>query len=44
MKLEIIKMFVDKNTGEKYKVGAVKDFESARASELLADPRKIVKK
>lgn len=42
MKLTILREFRDKNTGELYKKGAVKEFEEARAEELLADPRKLV--
>lgn len=42
MKVRIEKKFTDKNTGEKYNVGDVKDFETARAEELLADKRELV--
>lgn len=44
MKLKIEKTFTDKHTGEKYKVGDVKDFEKKRAEELLADSRNLVSK
>lgn len=44
MKLAILRQFQDKHTAEIYKVGDVKEFEDARAEELLADPRKLVKK
>ena len=44
MKLKIKMAFTDKNTGEKYHVGDVKDFEEKRANELLADSRNIAEK
>lgn len=44
MKLAILRQFQDKHTAEIYKVGDVKEFEDARAEELLADPRELVKK
>lgn len=44
MKLTILRQFQDKNTAEIYKVGDVKEFEDARAEELLADPRGLVDK
>lgn len=44
MKLKILKQFRDKNTAERHNVGEVKEFEDARAEELLADPRKLVEK
>ena len=44
MKLKILKQFRDKNTADIYNVGEVKEFEDARAEELLADPRKLVEK
>lgn len=44
MKLVILKEFKDKNTAEVYQAGDVKEFEDARAEELLADPRELVKK
>lgn len=44
MKLAILRQFQDKHTAEVYKTGDVKEFEDARAEELLADPRKLVKK
>lgn len=42
MKLKIEKVFTDKFTSETYAVGDVKDFEDARAKELLNDSRKLV--
>lgn len=42
MKLKIEKEFTDKFTGETYKVDDVKEFEEARAKELLADSRNLV--
>lgn len=42
MKLKIEKVFTDKFTSETYAVGDVKDFEDARAKELLKDSRKLV--
>lgn len=42
MKLKIEKEFTDKFTGETYKVDDVKEFEEARAKELLDDPRNLV--
>ena len=42
MKLKIEKVFTDKFTSETYSVGDVKDFEDARAKELLEDSRKLV--
>ena len=44
MKLTILRQFQDKNTAEVYQAGDVKEFEDARAEELLADPRKLVEK
>ena len=44
MKLTVKKEFIDKNTAEAHSVGAVIEFEDARAEELLADPRKLVEK
>lgn len=44
MKLTILRQFQDKNTAEVYKGGDVKEFEDARAEELLADPRGLVDK
>jgi hypothetical protein len=44
MKLTILRQFQDKNTAEVYKAGDVKEFEDARAEELLADPRGLVDK
>lgn len=44
MKLTILKQFRDKNTADRYNVGEIKEFEDARAEELLADPRKLVEK
>lgn len=43
MKLVILKNFKDKNTAERYEAGTTKEFEDARAEELLADPRELVK-
>lgn len=42
MKLRIEIPFTDKHTGEKYKVGDVKEFALNRANELLADKRNLV--
>lgn len=42
MKLKIEKEFTDKFTGETYKVDDVKEFEEARAKELLSDSRNLV--
>lgn len=42
MKLKIEKMFFDKYTDEKYEIGEIKEFEEARAKELLADKRGLV--
>lgn len=42
MKLRIEQPFVDKFTGEDYKVGSEVEFEKDRAAELLADTRKLV--
>lgn len=42
MKLKIEKKFVDKNTGELYRVGDVVEFSKARGDELLADTRNLV--
>lgn len=44
MKLTILRQFQDKTTAEVYKSGDVKEFEDARAEELLADPRGLVDK
>ncbi len=44
MKLTILRQFQDKHTAEVYKAGDVKEFEDARAEELLADPRELVDK
>lgn len=44
MKLRIEKKFTDKNTGEQYNVGDVKEFDAARAKELLSDNRGLVSK
>lgn len=41
-KLNIEMAFTDKITDEKYKVGDVKEFDEARAKELLADKRHLV--
>lgn len=44
MKLKISKKFIDKITGETYLPGDIKEFEDARAEELLADQRNLVSK
>ena len=43
MKLEILKQFRDRETKELYKVGAVIEFDEARAEELIAHPAGLVK-
>lgn len=43
MKLEILKVFSDKVTGEIYQVGQVVDFKADRAKELLAHEWNLVK-
>ena len=43
MKLEIKKQFRDRETKELYKVGAVIEFDEARAEELRAHPAGLVK-
>lgn len=42
MKLKIEKVFKDKNTGERYDIGKVIEFEEDRAKELLSDERHLV--
>lgn len=42
MKLRIEIKFTDKFTGKHYNIGDVKEFEEARAKELLADKRGLV--
>lgn len=44
MKLQILKNFKDKYTGERYKTGDIVEFESERAEELLKDERGLVSK
>ena len=41
MNLKVEKAFRDKITGERYEVGAVVEFETRRAKEILADARKL---
>lgn len=43
MKLEIKKQFRDKETKELYIVGDVREFDEARAEELIAHPAGLVK-
>ena len=41
MNLKIERAFRDKITGERYEAGAVVNFETKRAEEILADARKL---
>ncbi len=43
MKLEILKQFRDRETKELYMVGDVREFDEARAEELIAHPTGLVK-